>query len=143
MLEKRFGPRCFDDEGDQVGYFWGIIETRPYMRVLQAQVQFYFDNKQYDRSACVFSHPALCRFFVEPLPRPAPLCWKPSGSAQGITWVRDLALDPSFCTPRALPMLSIWRTAGFSRKRCKQVNHLLGAALFSLPIRWRPRIRFF
>jgi hypothetical protein len=28
-LIQRFGPKAFDDSGDRVGHFWGIIETRP------------------------------------------------------------------------------------------------------------------
>ena len=48
------GPHCFDDSDDEdspVGHFWGILETRPYMRVLQAIVRLAFENKDYNKCA--------------------------------------------------------------------------------------------
>ncbi|OCH94252.1 hypothetical protein OBBRIDRAFT_810581 [Obba rivulosa] len=36
-LLRILGSSCFDGGGDHVGHFWGILETRPYMRVLQAK----------------------------------------------------------------------------------------------------------
>ncbi|TCD71343.1 hypothetical protein EIP91_011114 [Steccherinum ochraceum] len=51
MLISEFGPRCFSDDGEQVGHFWGILETRPYMRVLQALVRFYVEKKDYPKAA--------------------------------------------------------------------------------------------
>jgi hypothetical protein len=53
MLNDSLGPDCFSDTGGHVGNFWKILETRPYMRVLQAQVRLYFENKQFSKSACV------------------------------------------------------------------------------------------
>ncbi|KAH7913337.1 hypothetical protein BJ138DRAFT_1171344 [Hygrophoropsis aurantiaca] len=50
-LKRRFGPLCFNDDAPQVGRFWDILETRPYMRVLQAQVRLYFENRQFAKSA--------------------------------------------------------------------------------------------
>ncbi|GBE79251.1 hypothetical protein SCP_0204480 [Sparassis crispa] len=50
-LQRSLGPKCFEDGSDHVGNFWGILETRPYMRVLQALVRLYFENKQFDKSA--------------------------------------------------------------------------------------------
>ncbi|EMD41039.1 hypothetical protein CERSUDRAFT_111609 [Gelatoporia subvermispora B] len=50
-LLRIFGPRCFDDSGDHVGHFWGILETRPYMRVLQAKVRIYIEAKQFANAA--------------------------------------------------------------------------------------------
>ena len=50
-LLRRLGPNCFDDDGDHVGHFWGILETRPYMRILQAIVRLTFENKDYGKSA--------------------------------------------------------------------------------------------
>ena len=50
-LKRRLGPRCFDDDGEEVGHFWGIIETRPYMRILQAIVRLTFETRDYQKSA--------------------------------------------------------------------------------------------
>jgi len=47
VLKRVLGNDCFDDSGDSVGHFWGILETRPYMRVLQALVRVYFENRKY------------------------------------------------------------------------------------------------
>ena len=51
ILRRTLGPTCFDDNGDHVGRFWGILETRPYMRVLQAKVRLAFETKDYDKCA--------------------------------------------------------------------------------------------
>ncbi|KAF8963242.1 hypothetical protein BDZ97DRAFT_1821224 [Flammula alnicola] len=51
ILKKALGNDCFDDEGDSVGHFWGILETRPYMRVLQALVRLYFESGRVKESA--------------------------------------------------------------------------------------------
>ncbi|KAG2006119.1 hypothetical protein CC2G_002464 [Coprinopsis cinerea AmutBmut pab1-1] len=53
MLKERFGPKCFDDDGGQVGNFWDILETRPYMRVLQAQEKVYWETGRYSKSTAV------------------------------------------------------------------------------------------
>ncbi|KAF7800007.1 hypothetical protein EIP86_011250 [Pleurotus ostreatoroseus] len=53
LLKKDLGPDCFDDDGDVVPHFWGMIETRPYMRVLQAQVRICMESKQYSKAADV------------------------------------------------------------------------------------------
>ncbi|EPT02866.1 hypothetical protein FOMPIDRAFT_1029164 [Fomitopsis schrenkii] len=50
-LLKLLGPRTFDDDGGQVGNFWTMIETRPYMRVLQAMVRIAFQKDDYNKSA--------------------------------------------------------------------------------------------
>ena len=50
-LKRRLGTRCFDDDGEEVGHFWGIIETRPYMRILQAIVRLTFETRDYQKSA--------------------------------------------------------------------------------------------
>ncbi|KAH9938435.1 uncharacterized protein B0H18DRAFT_967157 [Fomitopsis serialis] len=52
-LQSIFGPRVFDDDsdGDEVGRFWTLIETRPYMRVLQAIVRIAFEKGDYNKSA--------------------------------------------------------------------------------------------
>lgn len=31
-LKEVLGDKAFDDDGESVGHFWGILETRPYMR---------------------------------------------------------------------------------------------------------------
>ena len=51
QLRQILGPTCFDDDDENVGEFWAIIETRPYMRVLQAIVRLAFENKDYNKSA--------------------------------------------------------------------------------------------
>ncbi|KAF8319698.1 hypothetical protein DL93DRAFT_2153207 [Clavulina sp. PMI_390] len=35
-LLETLGPDAFDDDGESVGHYWGLIETRPYIRVLTA-----------------------------------------------------------------------------------------------------------
>ncbi|KAJ7597564.1 hypothetical protein C8J56DRAFT_322921 [Mycena floridula] len=47
----RLGPDCFDDGGRFVGKYWSLPETRPYMRVLQAQVRIYVEVEDYVASA--------------------------------------------------------------------------------------------
>jgi hypothetical protein len=58
FLEESLGKDCFSDSGKYVGHFWKLLSTRPYMRVLQAQVRLYFEAEDYGRSACV-SHLVL------------------------------------------------------------------------------------
>lgn len=50
ILKERLGPKCFDDDGEHVGHFWSILDTRPYMRVMQALVRLYFEEKRYEKS---------------------------------------------------------------------------------------------
>ena len=50
ILKERLGRKCFDDDGEQVGHFWSILDTRPYMRVMQALVRLYFEEKRYEKS---------------------------------------------------------------------------------------------
>ncbi|KAI0370235.1 hypothetical protein BV20DRAFT_305450 [Pilatotrama ljubarskyi] len=50
-LKRYLGPTCFDDGDQYVGRFWSLLETRPYMRVLQAIVRLAFENKDYNKSA--------------------------------------------------------------------------------------------
>lgn len=64
-LLKLLGPRTFDDDGGQVGNFWTMIETRPYMRVLQAMVRIAFQKDDYNKSACVNALPLSCPHVVE------------------------------------------------------------------------------
>jgi hypothetical protein len=51
---KALGKDCFENDGPHVGNFWSILETRPYMRVLQALVRMYFENNRVEKSACVY-----------------------------------------------------------------------------------------
>ncbi|KAK0479903.1 hypothetical protein EDD18DRAFT_1111601 [Armillaria luteobubalina] len=51
LLKARLGPNCFDDSGPYVGGFWEILDTRPYMRVLEAQVRLSFESGDYKLSA--------------------------------------------------------------------------------------------
>ncbi|TDL16489.1 hypothetical protein BD410DRAFT_622369 [Rickenella mellea] len=50
-LKQSLSADCFEESGRHYGQFWGLIETRPYMRVLQAMVRLYFENKNYAKSA--------------------------------------------------------------------------------------------
>ena len=52
-LMRMLGPRTFDDDGGEVGNFWTMIHTRPYMRVLQAMVRIAFEKGDYNKSAYV------------------------------------------------------------------------------------------
>lgn len=44
----------FDEKGGDVGKFWDILETRPYMRVLLILERLYFETKEYNKGVCVF-----------------------------------------------------------------------------------------
>jgi hypothetical protein len=53
-LKKRFGSDVFDDGSKYAGHFWdSFVESRPYMRILQAMVRIAFTNKEYYKSAWV------------------------------------------------------------------------------------------
>ncbi|KAL4065599.1 hypothetical protein V8B97DRAFT_1919737 [Scleroderma yunnanense] len=54
-LKCRLGRDCFDDGSKSVGHFYELIVTRPYIRVLQAQVRLYFENGQPAESAYVLT----------------------------------------------------------------------------------------
>ncbi|KAH8827602.1 hypothetical protein DL96DRAFT_1708936 [Flagelloscypha sp. PMI_526] len=47
ILKLQLGKNTFEDSGASVGKFWQILETRPYMRVLSAQVTFFMMAKKY------------------------------------------------------------------------------------------------
>ncbi|KAJ2921410.1 hypothetical protein H1R20_g15682, partial [Candolleomyces eurysporus] len=51
LLNEWLGPKAFDDDGDCVGHFWGILETRPYMRVMQALSRMYFETEKHSKAA--------------------------------------------------------------------------------------------
>jgi hypothetical protein len=59
-LKRRFGSDVFDDGSKYANRFWDVIETRPYMRILQAMVRISFMNKDYNKSAWVLSVLAIC-----------------------------------------------------------------------------------
>lgn len=50
LLTEWLGPDAFDDDGPHVGHFWGILVTRPYMRVLAALGRMNFEIGQYTKS---------------------------------------------------------------------------------------------
>jgi hypothetical protein len=52
-LQRRLSKDCFEDSGKHVSHFWSIIETRPYMRVLQTLVRLYFEEGRFEESAYV------------------------------------------------------------------------------------------
>ncbi|KAF9528802.1 hypothetical protein CPB83DRAFT_299478 [Crepidotus variabilis] len=51
LLKTALGEKAFDDNGGSVGRFWLIIQTRPYMRLLQALVRMYFEEGRYADTA--------------------------------------------------------------------------------------------
>ncbi|RXW13595.1 hypothetical protein EST38_g12256 [Candolleomyces aberdarensis] len=51
LLTEWLGPKAFDDDGDCVGHFWGRLETRPYMRVMQALSRMYFETEKHSKAA--------------------------------------------------------------------------------------------
>lgn len=50
-LKKRFGSDVFDDGSKYAGKFWDFVESRPYMRIMQAMVRIAFMNIEYSKSA--------------------------------------------------------------------------------------------
>lgn len=52
-LKKKFGSDVFEDGSKYAGHFWDFVESRPYMRGLQAMVRIAFEAKQYRKSAYV------------------------------------------------------------------------------------------
>lgn len=50
-LKQLLGATCFDDGSEEVGKYYSILETRPYMRVLQAQVRLYFEAGLFGKSS--------------------------------------------------------------------------------------------
>ncbi|KAL0945608.1 hypothetical protein HGRIS_014763 [Hohenbuehelia grisea] len=61
LLQRKLSPDCFEDGSDQCGRFWEIVKTRPYMRVLQALVRFYFETGRYtDCSNTIIEMLRLC-----------------------------------------------------------------------------------
>ncbi|KAG2359636.1 hypothetical protein BDR07DRAFT_1336519 [Suillus spraguei] len=50
-LKRLLGATCFDDGSKEVGKYHSILETRPYMRVLQAQVRLYFEAGMFGKSS--------------------------------------------------------------------------------------------
>ena len=59
MLKEIYGPNCFENGSPQVGQFWDLLPTRPYMRVLQAQERIFYERKKYFRATSV-STCSLC-----------------------------------------------------------------------------------
>ena len=50
-LKQNLASDCFDDSGAHCGHFWSLVQTRPYMRVLQALVRLNFEAKHYNEAA--------------------------------------------------------------------------------------------
>ncbi|KAI0637854.1 hypothetical protein C8Q77DRAFT_1047446 [Trametes polyzona] len=51
LLKRVLSPTCFDDDGEYAERFWSLLETRPYMRVLQAIVRLAVECKEYNKAA--------------------------------------------------------------------------------------------
>ncbi|KAL0063864.1 hypothetical protein AAF712_009217 [Marasmius tenuissimus] len=49
-LERKFGPDALNGNGPLMGEFYSIIETRPYMRVMQAYVRMNVEFKKYAKA---------------------------------------------------------------------------------------------
>ncbi|TEB25434.1 hypothetical protein FA13DRAFT_1738376 [Coprinellus micaceus] len=54
LLKDWLGPDAFDDDGPHVGRFWGLLETRPYMRALSALGRMYFETEEYAKSTATY-----------------------------------------------------------------------------------------
>ncbi|KAJ6485475.1 hypothetical protein C8R47DRAFT_1048058 [Mycena vitilis] len=52
ILKQRLGATAFSDAGPYIGKFGLQLDTRPYMRILQAQVRVYFETGAYTKSVC-------------------------------------------------------------------------------------------
>ncbi|OSC99218.1 hypothetical protein PYCCODRAFT_1470472 [Trametes coccinea BRFM310] len=50
-LKTYLSPTCFEDGDVYTGRFWSLLETRPYMRVLQAIVRLACEIKDYNKAA--------------------------------------------------------------------------------------------
>lgn len=48
ILKGLLGDKCFDDGGGSVGKFWRLIQTRPYMRVLQNLYELHLEQGDYE-----------------------------------------------------------------------------------------------
>ncbi|KAJ6530227.1 hypothetical protein B0H19DRAFT_1328299 [Mycena capillaripes] len=56
ILERVVGPDCFelgDEDSYGVPHFWGIHETRPYMRVLSSLVRTYVKEKRWEEAVAL------------------------------------------------------------------------------------------
>jgi hypothetical protein len=50
-LKRILQPDCFETGSRDCGHFWGLLETRPYMRLLATLVRSYIHDKQWDKAA--------------------------------------------------------------------------------------------
>ncbi|KAF7980760.1 hypothetical protein HWV62_36801 [Athelia sp. TMB] len=51
FLKKKFGSNVFEEGSKYAGHFWDFIESRPYMRILQAMVRIAIEGKKYRKAA--------------------------------------------------------------------------------------------
>lgn len=111
ILRRALGPNAFDEDGDCVGHFWGILETRPYMRVLQAQVQFGFQLGRYKLAWCVPIPSITSCSHHFPVTHPSACC----ASVPVTTWGSAVGLGRSSFTMDATPTPSPLLNSGSRR----------------------------
>lgn len=58
LLKKLLGSNCFDDDSGICGHFWGILQTWPFMRVLQVIVHTSFESGEYE--LCTYVSLVVC-----------------------------------------------------------------------------------
>ncbi|KAG9022644.1 hypothetical protein FRB95_014510 [Tulasnella sp. JGI-2019a] len=62
ILKREVGPTCFEEGDMNCGRFWGLLETRPYMRIMQTMVRWAYDTEEYDKAVHYASEMLrLCR----------------------------------------------------------------------------------
>ncbi|KAG8995327.1 hypothetical protein FRB94_009274 [Tulasnella sp. JGI-2019a] len=104
LLKEQLGANCFDDDSGICGKSWGILQTRPFMRVLQVIVRTSFESSEYE----------LCTKTIIEMLR---LCWTwtsqnaangktPIGG--GIRFFSLSPLSPKPIAPDHVKILSRW-----------------------------------
>lgn len=53
---KRALGEAFLADEENVGYYWGMLETRPYMRALQGTAQVYYEWRRYQKAEEIYKH---------------------------------------------------------------------------------------
>ncbi|KAG8989335.1 hypothetical protein FRB94_014475 [Tulasnella sp. JGI-2019a] len=62
ILKREVGPTCFEEGDMNCGRFWGLLETRPYMRIMQTMVRWAYDTEEYGKAVHYASEMLrLCR----------------------------------------------------------------------------------
>ncbi|CDO74022.1 hypothetical protein BN946_scf185043.g72 [Trametes cinnabarina] len=104
-LKNTLSPTCFEDDDEYTGRFWSLLETRPYMRVMQAIVRLAFETKNYNKAAdTIIEMLRLCpgdnlgqRDWLGSILLQAGRTADALSFAQA--WLDDARLDPDICCP--------------------------------------------